>query len=160
MCFFSRDRSWNRSSNGKRKDTKTGWGKVQKNKRWRPTAVFAPAAARLRWRTDPDLPRRISCVATREVRCGNTRCLLWQDKTSVVARDKGGGRLRWPPPIMVTLSLATTEVLSCNSRHLVLRQRTPRLAAHISSQRRVMSRFVFSHNSTLVAPFGASIGAN
>ena len=74
--------------------------------------------------------RPISRVGRREVRCGNTRCLLRQGKTSVVARDKGGGlrpppqrgggRLRRPPPFVVPLSLATTEVLSCHNRHLVL----------------------------------------
>ena len=77
--------------------------------------------------------RPISRVGRREVRCGNTRCLLWQDKTSVVTRDKGGG-LR-PPPFVVPLSLATTEVLSCHNRHLVLPQRTSRVATQAGSSR-------------------------
>ena len=33
--------------------------------------------------------RPIPRVATRKVRCGITKYLLWQDKTSVVARGKG-----------------------------------------------------------------------
>ena len=40
--------------------------------------------------------RPVSRVGRQEVRCGNTRCLLRQGKTSVVARNKGGG-LRPPP---------------------------------------------------------------
>ena len=47
--------------------------------------------------------RPISRVATRKVRCGITKYLLRQDKTSVVAGNKGttkwGGSRRRPPPI-------------------------------------------------------------
>ena len=92
---------------------------------------------------------------------GDERCAaaaqdawLWQDKTSVVARNKGttkgGGRRRRPPPLCgggrrpPPLSLATTEVLSCHNRHLVLPQRTSRVATReirrIAFQRRMMSR--------------------
>ena len=63
---------------------------------------------------------------------------LWQDKTSVVARNKGGGlrpppqrgggRLRRPPPFVVPLFLATTEVLSCHNQTSCV------AAAHISSR--------------------------
>ena len=81
--------------------------------------------------------RPISRVGRRDVRCGNTRCLLRQGKTSVVARHKGttkgGGRLRRPPLLCgggrrpPPLCVATTEVLPCRNRHLVLPQRTSRL---------------------------------
>ena len=97
---------------------------------------------------------------------------LWQDKTSVVARNKGttkgGGRRRRPPPLCgggrrpPPLFLATTEVLSCHNEHPVLPQRTSRLATQeirrIASQRRMDVPMFFGHNSTLAAPFGASMG--
>ena len=68
----------------------------------------------------------------------------------------GGGRR--PPPLF----LATTEVLSCHNEHPVLPQRTSRLATEeirrIASQRRMDVPMFFGHNSTLAAPFGASMG--
>ena len=81
--------------------------------------------------------RPISRVGRREVRCGNTRCLLRQGKTSVVARHKGGGlrpppqrgggRLRRPPPLCGSL-------VSCHHRGLALPQQTSCVAtAHLSS---------------------------
>ena len=87
-----------------------------------------------------------SCLAATEIWSGKKRCALWQDKMSVVTRrdlccgktqgmrpsaasTKGGGQLRRPTPFVVPLCLATTEVSSCHSRHLVLPQRTSFLAA-------------------------------
>ena len=118
-------------------------------------------------------------AGTRPISCGETRGALWQHKMSVVARQdlcggkeqgrrpsaastKGGGRLRRPPPFVVPLFLATTEVLSCHNEHPVLPQRTSRLATQeirrIASQRRMDVPMFFGHNSTLAAPFGASMG--
>ena len=68
------------------------------------------------------------CWDTTDLSCGETRGALWQHKMSVaarVARNKGGGL--GPPPFVVPLCLATTEVLPCRNRHLVLPQRTSRL---------------------------------
>ena len=77
-------------------------------------------------------------VARRDVRCGNARCLVVarqdlcggkeQGRRPSAASTKGGGRLRRPPPFVVPLFLATTEVLSCHNEHPVLPQRTSRLA--------------------------------
>ena len=97
--------------------------------------------------------------------CGKTRLLWWQG-TSEAAFGRlhkgGGGRLRRPPPFVVPLFLATTEVLSCHNEHPVLPQRTSRLATQeirrIASQRRMDVPMFFGHNSTLAAPFGASMG--
>ena len=77
-------------------------------------------------------------VARRDVRCGNARYLVVarqdlcggkeQGRRPSAASTKGGGRLRRPPPFVVPLFLATTEVLSCHNEHPVLPQRTSRLA--------------------------------
>ena len=131
------------------------------------------------------LSQQTSCLATAHILscrdgslCGKTRCALWQDKITVVARQKHccdktqgrrplgrlhkGGR---PPsaaaPFVVPLCLATTEVSSCHNRHLVLPQRTSFLAAPDirRGKRGCKLPMFFGHNSTLVAPFGASMGA-
>ena len=67
----------------------------------------------------------------------------------------GGGRR--PPP----LCLATTEVSSCHNRHLASPQRTTFLAAPDirRGKRGCKLPMFFGHNSTLVAPFEASMGA-
>ena len=81
--------------------------------------------------------RAICRVARRDVRCRNTRCLLWQDKTSVVARDEGGGlrpppqrgaaafggrRPSWFPCVLPQQRscLAKTDILPCHSAHLAV----------------------------------------
>ena len=84
-------------------------------------------------------PDQMCVVARQDLCCGKTRSLLWLDKTSVVARHKGGG-LRPPPqrgaafgrpPLWIPYvlpqqrsCLATAEILSCHSRDLVLPQHT------------------------------------
>ena len=102
-----------------------------------------------------------SCLAATDIWCGKKRCALWQGKMSLLTRrdlccgktqgrrpsaasTKGGGRLRRPPPFVVPLCLATTEVSSCHDRHLVLPQRTSFLAA--PDIRRGKTRFVCRHH--------------
>ena len=74
---------------------------------------------------------KMCAVARQDVCCDKTRPLLWQDtREAAFGRPhKGGGRLRRPPPFVVPLCLATTEILPCHNRHLVLPQRTSCLAA-------------------------------
>ena len=104
-------------------DKETQGGGRLKNKRPRPTAVFAPAAARLQWRTDPDLPRRISRVAGREVRCGNTGCRC------------GKTRPLWWQEQREPQREAAASLVSCHYRGLVLPQQTSCVViAHLSSR--------------------------
>ena len=80
------------------------------------------------------------CLAAADIWCGKKRCAPSafglrpsacgkQRRRPSAASTKGGGRLRRPPPFVVPLCLATTEVSSCHNRHLVLPQRTSFLAA-------------------------------
>ena len=116
------------------------------------------------------LLRQTTCALLKQTTCfflGETRCLLWQDKMCVVARQdlccgktrsllwqdireaafgrlhKGGRRLRRRPPLWIPLCLATTEILSCHNRDLVLPQHTSCLAT---------TEILSCHNRDLVFP--------
>ena len=134
------------------------------------------------------------CLATTDLWCGKTRCALWQDKMTRVARQNHccgktqgrrplgrlhkGGR---PPSAAAPLC---GSLVSCHNSGFVLPQQSSCLAtAHISSchtrdpswQDRMCRHhhpsscimhqssptsdvpMLFGHNSTLAAPFGASM---
>ena len=54
---------------------------------------------------------------------------LPEEATLRTTPQRGSGRLRRPSPFVVPLFLATTEDMPCHNIHLVLPQRTSRLAA-------------------------------
>ena len=92
------------------------------------TAHFGPGAGGARVRI------RVSRVARRDVRCGNARCLV------VARQDLCGGKKQGRRP-----SAASTKgghplcgsLVSCHKRHLVLPQRTSRLATR---ETRILTR--------------------
>ena len=109
--------------------------------------------------------------------CGETRGALWQHKMSVAARqDLCGGKTQGnhtggrppkaaapfvrPPP----LCLATTEVLPCRNRHLVLPQRTfvcPHersvVSQHPSRIRQHPSASISMHHASRITQHASSI---
>ena len=117
--------------------------------------------------------RPISRVGRRDVRCGSARCLVVarQDlyggkeqgrRPSAASTKRGRPPSAAVPPLWFPCSLPPQRSCLATTRHLALPQRTSRLATReirrIASQRRMDVPMLFGHNSTLAAPFGASMG--
>ena len=99
---------------------------------------------------------KMCVVARQDLCCGKTRCVLWHDKISFVPRHKGDS-LRPPPRHNRDLvlpqrrsCLATTHILSCHNRDLVLPQHTSCLAT---------TEILSCLNTHLVLPQQTSLGA-
>ena len=108
---------------------------------------------------------KMCAVARQDVCCDKARSLLWQGTREPQrgAAAEGGRPPLWRRPKAASL-------VSCHNRGLVLPQQTSCVAtAHLSCGRTRDPSYrlsttndvpmLFGHNSTLVAPVGASMGA-